>query len=32
MGLIFAPVFFPDGIATAIEHWADNVRSSMPIH
>jgi hypothetical protein len=32
LGLILAPLLFPDGLATAIEHWAENIRSTMPIH
>jgi hypothetical protein len=32
VGLVFAPVLFPDGVVSALQHWADNVRSSMPFH
>jgi hypothetical protein len=32
VGLMFAPIIFPDGLVSAMQHWADNVRSSMPMH
>jgi hypothetical protein len=32
LGIILAPVMFPDGVATAIQRWGDSIRSQMPVH
>jgi len=30
VGLIFSPIIFPDGVVSAIQHWADGIRSTIP--